>query len=94
MLWSERYVRIYDRLDSSTLDHEQIVQACKERNEEEAAQRLARHLTRTALTVLAQMAPEYEPVAVRKALHLARADQPLSVQATKTPRKQIRTDDA
>ena len=31
----------------------------------------ARHLARTALTVLAHMAPEYEPVAVRTALALA-----------------------
>jgi hypothetical protein len=31
----------------------------------------ARHLARTALTILAHMAPEYEPVAVRTALALA-----------------------
>lgn len=77
---SERYVRIYGRLDPnarsvSMNDHEQIVQAYIERNEEKAMQLLACHLTRTALTVLAQLAPEYEPVAVRKALHLVQANQ-------------------
>ena len=33
-------------------------------------QQYARHLARTALTALAYMAPEYEPVAVRTALAL------------------------
>ncbi len=41
-----------------------------ERNREEAVQLYARHLARTALTALAHMAPEYEPVAVRTALAL------------------------
>lgn len=85
---SERYVRIYGRLDpnarsASMLDHELIVQACIERNEEAAMQRMALHLTRTAVTVLAQMAPEYEPVAVRKALQLVRANQPLTATSSK-----------
>ncbi len=79
---SEPYVRMYGRIDAnarstSIADHEQIVQACQERNEVEAMQRLARHLTRTALTVLAQMAPEYEPVAVRMALQMVGANTPL-----------------
>jgi DNA-binding GntR family transcriptional regulator len=87
---SERYVRIYGRLDASArssalADHEQIAQACQERNEGEAMQRLARHLTRTALTVLAQMAPEYEPVAVRKALQLVQAESAVSDLAGKAP---------
>ena len=47
-----------------------ILQACWERNREEAVQQYARHLARTALTALAHMAPEYEPVAVRTALAL------------------------
>ena len=90
---SERYVRIYGRLDASArssalADHEKIAQACQERNEGEAMQRLARHLTRTALTVLAQMAPEYEPVAVRKALQLVQAESAVSVVAGKNPGRQ------
>ena len=55
----------------SMVEHGQILQACWERNRAEAVQQLARHLARTALTVLAHMAPEYEPVAVRTALTLA-----------------------
>ncbi|GHO58648.1 GntR family transcriptional regulator [Ktedonobacter robiniae] len=55
----------------SMVEHGQILQACRERNRAEAIQQLARHLARTALTVLAHMAPEYEPVAVRTALTLA-----------------------
>jgi DNA-binding GntR family transcriptional regulator len=54
----------------STLEHGRILQACWECNREEAVQLYARHLARTALTVLAHMAPEYEPVAVRTALAL------------------------
>jgi DNA-binding GntR family transcriptional regulator len=54
----------------SALEHTRILQACRERNREEAVQQYARHLARTALTALAHMAPEYEPVAVRTALAL------------------------
>ena len=36
----------------------------------DAVQQYARHLARTALTALAHMAPEHEPVAVRTALSL------------------------
>jgi DNA-binding GntR family transcriptional regulator len=90
---SERFVRLYGRIDASArssalADHEQIVQACQERNEGEAMQRLARHLTRTALTVLAQMAPEYEPVAVRKALQLVQTESAVSDLAGKAPGRQ------
>jgi DNA-binding GntR family transcriptional regulator len=54
----------------SMVEHGRILQACRERKREEAVQQLARHLARTALTVLAHIAPEYEPVAVRTALAL------------------------
>lgn len=54
----------------SAVEHGQILQACREGKREEAMQRLARHLARTALTSLAHLAPEYEPVAVRTALTL------------------------
>jgi DNA-binding GntR family transcriptional regulator len=54
----------------STVEHARILQACWERNREEAVRLYARHLARTALTALAHMAPEYEPVAVRTALAL------------------------
>src|SRR3954447_2585447 len=49
-------------------EHEAIVAACEQRNPHEAASLLARHLARSALTVLAKIAPEENPVAVRAAL--------------------------
>jgi hypothetical protein len=71
------------------VEHGSILDACKEGNREEAAQRLARHLARTALSVLAHLAPEYEPVAVRTALHLVQASMTRSEEvprAKKRPR--------
>ena len=59
----------------SGLEHARILQACWDRNREEAVQQYARHLARTALTALAHMAPEYEPVAVRTALALVQMSQ-------------------
>jgi DNA-binding GntR family transcriptional regulator len=57
----------------SMVEHGSILEACQEGNRELAAQRLARHLARTALSVLANLAPEYDPVAIRTALQLAQA---------------------
>lgn len=68
----------------SMVEHGSIMEACQERNRQEAIKRLARHLARTALTVLAHIAPEYEPVAVRTALALAQTGTPLSGEASRT----------
>ena len=54
--------------DVGNREHESILGACEERRAGEAARLLARHLARSALTVLAQVAPTLEPVAVRSAL--------------------------
>lgn len=51
-------------------EHEAIVEACESRDVERASGLLARHLARSALTVLAKIAPEKDPVAVRAALAL------------------------
>jgi DNA-binding GntR family transcriptional regulator len=51
-------------------EHQAIVEACEARDAELAARLLARHLARSALTVLAKISPEDEPVAVRGALQL------------------------
>jgi DNA-binding GntR family transcriptional regulator len=51
-------------------EHTAIYTACRERSADAAVELLARHLARTALTVIAQVAPEYEPTAVRTALRL------------------------
>jgi DNA-binding GntR family transcriptional regulator len=53
-------------------EHEAIVAACESGDPQEAASLLARHLARSALTVLAKIAPEEDPVAVRAALDLVR----------------------
>jgi DNA-binding GntR family transcriptional regulator len=51
-------------------EHAAIFEAFRDHDGPEVARRLARHLARTALTLLAQLAPEHEPTAVRTALQL------------------------
>lgn len=51
-------------------EHEAIVAACTARRPEEAAVLLARHYARSALTAIAKIAPEKDPVTVRAALQL------------------------
>jgi DNA-binding GntR family transcriptional regulator len=72
---SERYRRIKlqtvpHTLEIAEAEHTAIFAACRKRNVDAAVELLARHLARTALTVVAQVAPEYEPTAVRTALKL------------------------
>jgi DNA-binding GntR family transcriptional regulator len=54
----------------SESEHEAILEACEARDAQEAAGLLARHLTRSALTVGAHLAPDADPVAVRLALQM------------------------
>ncbi|HLJ34152.1 MAG TPA: GntR family transcriptional regulator [Ktedonobacteraceae bacterium] len=72
---SERYRRI--KLQTvpharavADAEHAAILAACREQKPDMAVKLLARHLARTAFTVVAQVAPEYEPTAVRTALRL------------------------
>lgn len=51
-------------------EHEAIVEACEANDPELASLLLARHFARSALTVLAKIAPDVDPVAVRAALQL------------------------
>lgn len=51
-------------------EHEAIVEACEANDPELASLLLARHFARSALTILAKIAPDVEPVAVRAALQL------------------------
>lgn len=72
---STRYRRIKLRAlpqawEIAEADHAAILNACRERNRVVAVRELARHLARTALTVIAQVDPEYEPRAIRTALQL------------------------
>ncbi len=70
------YRRMYVQSDPrncviADAEHEAIFQACVARDPEIAAYRLTQHLARTALTLLAQLTPEYEPTAVRTALQIS-----------------------
>ena len=72
---SERYRRIKLQTvpharEVAEAEHAAILAACRERDLDAAVELLARHLARTALTVVTQVAPEYEPTAVRTALRL------------------------
>ncbi len=51
-------------------EHEAIVEACAAGDSREAALLLARHLARSALTLLAHLAPDTDPVSVRSALQM------------------------
>jgi DNA-binding GntR family transcriptional regulator len=72
---AERYRRLYRASTPrawpvAAQEHRDIAAACEGREAVRASHLLARHLSRTALTVLALMKPEYEPVLVRTALQL------------------------
>lgn len=79
---SERYRRAY--LDSGPrawstgpTEHAAILDACARGDAVEAAALLGRHLSRTALTVLMQIAPEHDPREIRIAVRsVMRADEP------------------
>jgi DNA-binding GntR family transcriptional regulator len=66
---SEPYYRLYgpDHTDAHR-DHAEILAAIEAQDVALAQQRHARHVSRTALMVLSNMAPEYEPRAIRASL--------------------------
>jgi DNA-binding GntR family transcriptional regulator len=73
---AERYIRLGQLGVPSSwarahTDHEALLEALRLNDPEEAARVIARHLARTALNVLADLAPEYEPAATRTALGIA-----------------------
>ena len=70
---AERYRRAYLTGDPrawsrGSAEHRDIVEACKAGDPALASVHLARHLSRTALTVLTLVAPEHDPEMVRAAL--------------------------
>jgi DNA-binding GntR family transcriptional regulator len=76
---AERYRRLYVEHEPrawsvGAAEHEAIVDACHARDPAAAAATLARHLSRTALTVLMYVAPDHEPATIRSALRAAIAD--------------------
>lgn len=71
--YAERYRRLYITSEPRAMsigaaEHEAIVDACRLRDASGAAAELARHLSRTALMALMQIAPEHEPTMVRGTL--------------------------
>lgn len=76
---AERYRRLYMTSEPRAMsigpaEHEAIAAACHARNATLAAVELARHLSRTALTALLQIAPEHDPAMVRGTLRAVLAN--------------------
>lgn len=76
---AQRYRRVYvaegPRAWSHTaIEHRAILTACEARDTRGAASELARHLARTALTVIAMVDPSHDPAPVRTALALVAPD--------------------
>jgi len=73
---AERYWLMFIRANGSgglsmrAAEHRAIYEAASRRDAAETSTLLARHLSRTALTLMAQLAPEHEPLTVRTALQL------------------------
>jgi DNA-binding GntR family transcriptional regulator len=71
---AERYRRVYMAAprawSAAFAEHSAIVDACLAGNAAAASTALARHLARTALTLIAVFDPEHEPTTVREALRL------------------------
>jgi len=55
---------------SGAAEHAAIVDAHRRRNGDAAAAELTAHLARTALSLIAEMAPAYDPAAIRSALKM------------------------
>jgi len=74
---TERYRRVYmaepRAWSAAAAEHAAIVDAYAGGDAAAASIHLARHLARTALTLIAQFSPEHEPAPVREALRLVTA---------------------
>lgn len=80
--YCERYRRaLLERspisFDIGAREHRAIARACRSGDHAAAAAALARHLGRTALTLVSLTDPSYDPRPVREALRLAIGDAPL-----------------
>lgn len=72
---AELYRRLFVRSEPLTWattrdEHDSVLEACLQRDVEEAVRRNARHLARTALVLCGRLDPEFEPRGVRQALRL------------------------
>jgi DNA-binding GntR family transcriptional regulator len=78
---AERYRRVYIAGDPrawsvGAAEHRQIYEATERRDASGAAEATVQHLARTALTVLANIAPEHDPSLVRGAMQASLATSP------------------
>jgi DNA-binding GntR family transcriptional regulator len=89
---AERYRRVYIAGDPrawsvGAAEHREIYEAAERRDADGASEATVRHLARTALTVLAHLAPEHDPSLVRGAMRAGPApDQPVRSQRRSTTR--------
>lgn len=71
---AERYRRLYmvqaSSYEHSKSEHQAIFEACEARNGELVACLLAEHYARIALTIIAQIEPQFEPKLVRSAVRI------------------------
>ena len=70
-LYRSVWLRDAPHRDSQTaVEHERILQACRQHNVLDAVHGIARHQARIAITVLTHAVPEREPAIIRAALQL------------------------
>jgi DNA-binding GntR family transcriptional regulator len=70
-LYRSVWLRDTPHQDQQTvIEHERILNACRERNVLEATHGIARHQARIAITVMTHAVPEREPTTIRAALQL------------------------
>lgn len=70
-LYRSVWLRDAPHLEPQTvLEHDRILAACRERNQTEARNGIARHQARIAITVMTHAVPEREPATIRAALQL------------------------
>jgi DNA-binding GntR family transcriptional regulator len=75
---SERYVYntmqlgLTDIFRRAAVEHEEIYQACKRRQSAAVVSMLAEHLSKAAIDIMAELAPDWEPTTLRHAARLMR----------------------
>lgn len=70
-LYRSVWLRDTPHTDQQTvIEHERILQACRQHNVLDAVHGIARHQARIAITVLTHSVPEHEPAIIRAALQL------------------------
>lgn len=84
----DRYRTIYSFPESYSwlmvpTEHQAIAESCSKRDAVLASKTLAIHLSRTALTMLMMVAPQYDPSAIRNALQLIAGESGLAAAAEK-----------